>query len=137
MEASLEGTTAIGFSLLDYSFDANFDPAKPFIKTLIQDALDGKFGKGALLNVNIPNLPAEDLKGIKYCRQGDARWEEEFVEATDPRGQKYYWMTGKFVHRDKEVGSDIAALEDGFISVVPSMHDLTNYELLKHLNNNK
>lgn len=137
MEASLEGTTAIGFSLLDYSFDANFDPAKPFIKTLMQDALDGKFGKGALLNVNIPNLPAEDLKGIKYCRQGDARWEEEFVEATDPRGQKYYWMTGKFVNRDKEVGSDIAALEDGFISVVPSMHDLTNYELLNHLNNNK
>jgi 5'-nucleotidase len=134
MEASLEGTTAIGFSLLDYSFDANFEPAKPFIKTIIKDGLEGKFGKGALLNVNIPNLPREELKGIKYCRQGDARWQEEFVEAIDPRGQKYYWMTGKFVQQKENGGSDLEALANGYISVVPSMHDLTDYGLLEKLN---
>lgn len=137
MEASVEGTTAIGFSLLDYSFDANFEPAKPFIKNIIEDAMDGKFGKGKLLNVNIPNLPEGSIKGIRYCRQGDARWEEEFVESVDPRGQKYYWMTGKFVARDTESGSDLEALEAGYISVVPSMHDLTDYSLLEALNNEK
>ncbi len=135
MEASVEGTTAIGFSLLDYSFDANFEPAKPFVKSIIQDALNGKYEKGTLLNVNIPNLPPEELKGIKYCRQGDARWEEEFVEAVDPRGQKYYWMTGKFVQRGDNKDSDLEALEQGYVSVVPSMHDLTDYELVKKLNN--
>lgn len=137
MEASVEGTTAIGFSLLDYSFDANFEPSKPYISSLIKDALDGKFGKGSLLNVNIPNLPAEEIKGIKFCRQSDARWEEEFVEAIDPRGQKYYWMTGKFVNRDKHDGTDIDALEAGYISVVPSMYDLTDYGMLEKLNNRK
>lgn len=135
MEASVEGTTAIGFSLLDYSFDANFEPSLPYVKTLIEEALNGKFPKGTLLNVNIPNLPAEELKGIKYCRQGDARWEEEFVEAIDPRGQKYYWMTGKFVQRGNNNGSDLEALEQGYVSVVPSIHDLTDHNLVDKLNN--
>ena len=133
MEASLEGITAIGFSLLDFSFDANFDAAKPYIKELIQKGLSGDFPKGSLLNVNIPKLPTAELKGIKYCRQAEGRWEEEFAEATDPRGEKYYWLTGKFVNHDKGKNTDLEALKNGYISVVPSMHDLTNYDLLKKL----
>ncbi|MEZ4992828.1 MAG: 5'/3'-nucleotidase SurE [Saprospiraceae bacterium] len=136
MEASLEGVPSIGFSLLNFAYDADFDAAKPFLSELISFVLENGLDAGSLLNVNIPNLPQHQLKGMKVCRQADSRWEEEFMEATDPRGQKYYWLTGKFVNLDHGDDTDLWALENGFISVVPSMHDLTNYKaipLLKDL----
>jgi len=130
MEASLEGMTSIGFSLLDYSWDADFGPAKPFIRQIMEHVLENGLLKCQLLNVNIPKLPAEEIKGVKVCRQADARWQENFVEATDPRGQKYYWLTGEFKNDDLGQDTDIWALENGYISVVPSGHDLTNYEAI-------
>lgn len=135
MEASLEGIPSIGFSLLDYSWQADFAPAKPFIQEIMQYVLDHGLVEGSLLNVNIPALPAADIQGIRVCRQADARWVEDFVEARDPRGQKYYWLTGRFVNDDPREDTDVRALEAGFISVVPSMHDLTNYRAIPALKN--
>lgn len=133
MEASLEGIPSIGFSLLDYSHNANFEAGKPFIQKIMAWVLARGMEQGSLLNVNIPNLPAESIKGLKVCRQADARWVEEFTEAVDPRGQKYYWLTGRFVNDDKGEDTDIWALENDYISIVPSMHDLTNYRAMKGL----
>jgi 5'-nucleotidase len=133
MEASLEGVPSIGFSLLDYSYEADFVQAKPYIKQLMEYVLDKGIGDGNLLNVNIPNIPFEEIKGMKVCRQADARWVEEFEEKLDPRGQKYYWLTGKFVNKDEGDDTDVWALENGYISVVPSMHDLTNYKAIPML----
>ena len=131
MEASLEGIPSIGFSLLDYSFSADFEPAKPYIKHLMQYVLDNGLEHGSLLNVNIPALPYEDIKGLRVCRQANARWVEEFKESIDPRGQKYYWLTGKFINEDEGDDTDVWALDNHYISVVPSMHDLTNYKALE------
>ena len=133
MEASLEDIPSIGFSLLDFSYDADFEAAKPFLKQIIMQVLEHGLKGGKLLNVNIPKLPFEEIKGIKMCRQANARWTEEFVEATDPRGGKYYWMTGEFQNMDDGTDSDIWALENGYISVVPSHHDLTDYAQLEGL----
>jgi len=133
MEASLEGIPSIGFSHLDYAYSADFKPGLPFVRQLIEHVLAHGMQKGNLLNVNIPDLPAGEIKGLKVCRQADARWVEEFHEAIDPRGQKYYWLTGRFVNDDGGPDTDIAALENGYISVVPSMHDLTNYPALDSL----
>lgn len=133
MEASLEGIPSIGFSLLDYSYQADFEPAKPFVRQLMAHILECGMQKGSLLNVNIPNKPQGGIKGMKVCRQADARWVEEFIEAQDPRGQKYYWLTGRFVTEDHASDTDIAALKDGYISVVPSKHDLTNYAAIEEL----
>lgn len=127
MEASLEGIPSIGFSLLDYNHDADFSQATPYLAALIQYVLTKGIPKGKLLNVNIPALPREELKGLKVCRQANARWVEEFSESRDPRGQKYYWLTGKFVNDDPGEDTDVFALSQGYISVVPSMHDLTYY----------
>lgn len=131
MEASLEGIPSIGFSLLDYSFAADFDAGKPFIRNIMEYLLEHGMEHGSLLNVNIPNLPEGNIKGMKICRQADARWVEEFMEAIDPRGQRYYWLTGKFVNEDPGTDSDVWALENGFISIVPSHHDLTNYRAME------
>lgn len=133
MEASLEGIPSIGFSLLDFSYEADFQPCKPYVRFLMEYILKHGMEKGSLLNVNIPNLPKGEIKGIKVCRQADARWIEEFMESTDPRGQKYYWLTGKFVNDDHSDDTDVWALENGYISVVPSMHDLTNYSSIPPL----
>jgi len=133
MEASLEGIPSIGFSLLNYSYEASFDQCKSFVKKLMEYVLNNGIELGSLLNVNLPNLPAKEVKGIKVCRQADARWVEEFVESSDPRGRKYYWLTGRFVNKDEGEDTDIWALENGYVSVVPSIHDLTNYKAINRL----
>lgn len=133
MEASLEGINSIGFSLLDFSFEADFNPSKWVVKTIVEYVLKNGMKKGNLLNVNIPKVPLEDIKGIRICKQAEARWKEEFTEAIDPRGEKYYWMTGTFSSEDYDESTDIWALQNNFVSVVPSSHDLTNYPAIHEL----
>ncbi len=133
MEASLEGIESIGFSLLDYAQSADFNASKSIVKKVVEYVLKEGIPSGNLLNVNIPKLPESEIKGIKICRQGQARWTEEYTEAIDPRGQKYYWLTGKFVNDDPHNDSDIHALENGYVSVVPSGHDLTNFEVIEKI----
>lgn len=132
MEASLEGIKSIGFSLDDFSFDADFEPSKPWVRQIMEFALQTPFESGNLLNVNIPRRPADQLRGIRLCRQADARWVEKFLEGRDPSGQPYYWLTGEFVNNDHGEDTDVWALKNGYISVVPSMHDLTNYQAIPH-----
>jgi 5'-nucleotidase len=132
MEASVEGIDSIGFSLLDYSFEADFTPAKVFVEKIVRFVLAYGMANGNLINVNIPALPLNEIRGIRICRQAVGRWVEEFAEGTDPRGVKYYWLTGKFVVDDHGEDHDIWALENGYVSVVPSLHDLTNYAGLTH-----
>ena len=84
----------------------------------------------------MPELPLEDIKGYKICRQANAKWVEEFDERKDPVGRKYFWLTGKFVNMDLGQDTDVAALENGYVSVVPVQYDLTAYKDLELLNNN-
>jgi 5'-nucleotidase len=133
MEAALEGIKSIGFSLDDFSFDADFKPGTPWIRKIMQYTLKYPFESGNLLNVNIPKLPEDKLKGLRICRQADGRWIEKFVEGRDPSGQPYYWLSGKFVNTDHSEDTDILALQNGYISIVPSMHDLTNYKAMGSL----
>jgi 5'-nucleotidase len=131
MEASLEGIPSIGFSFLDYRADADFSVCLPYVRHLIDYVLKNGMETGNLFNVNIPNLPAEEIKGIKVCRQADARWVEEYERKEDPRGREYYWLTGRFVNEDPRPDTDARALEMGYVSLVPSDHDLTHLPALE------
>jgi 5'-nucleotidase len=128
MEASHEGLKAIGFSHVDHSYQIDFTAAQHFVRYFIAEALKEDYPGGRLLNVNIPNLPLSEIKGIKVCRQAKGSWQENFLENTDPSGKTYYWLTGRFVMKDEGSDTDIHALEEGYVSVVPSTHDLTDYE---------
>jgi 5'-nucleotidase len=132
MEASIEGIPSVGFSLLDYNFDADFSTARKVARTIVQKMLAQSMGPHLLLNVNIPktNIP---FKGIKLCRQAYAKWEEEFDHRVDPRGEDYYWMVGKFVNMDEGYGTDVEALKEGYASVVPIKFDLTDTAMKKRL----
>ena len=133
MEASLEGIPSIGFSYLDYAHDADFTTPKHFTDLIISHAIQHSLGDALLLNVNIPKISVEEVKGIKVCKQADGNWTEEFVESKDPRGETYYWMTGEFIWENKDEDSDIWALNNGYVSVVPSMHDLTDHKALSSI----
>lgn len=140
MEASIEGINSIGFSLEDYSMEADFDPATPWVKSIMEHVLAHGLSQSKLLNVNIPHPKMGPIKGMRVCRQAEGRWEEEFVDGEDPRGEKFYWLTGNFVTNDKGTDTDIHALRAGYISIVPSLHDLTHHgaipdlKSMEHLN---
>lgn len=134
VEAGIEGIPAIGFSLLDYNWNADFEPAKPFIKKIAQQVLEKGLPEGVILNVNFPKLAEKDIKGIKVCRQAKAYWEEKFDKRTNPMGKEYYWLTGKFINEDKGEDTDEWALANGYISMVPVQFDLTAYHAIQTLN---
>ena len=134
LEAGIEGIPAIGFSLLDYNWNANFDAAKHFVKIIVENALQHGLPKDIVLNVNIPNSDKKTIKGIKVCRQAKANWEEEFDKRRNPQGRDYYWLTGKFVNLDKGEDTDEWALEQGYVSVVPVQFDLTAHHVIQQLN---
>jgi len=138
MEASIEGIPSIGFSLLDYRYDADFEPSKKIVHQVVSAILQQKkLDKHLLLNVNIPAVPYKEIKGIKICKQAYAKYEEEFDERLDPQGKKYFWLTGEFKNFDKAKDTDVWALQHNYVSMVPVQFDLTNYTLKKQLEKSK
>lgn len=133
VEGGIEGIPSIGFSLCDYSWDANFENIKPFIKKIAFEVLEKGLPEGVILNVNFPKT--DQIKGIKICRQAKAAWEEEFDKRTNPMGKEYYWLTGKFVNHDNGEDTDEWALANDYISIVPVHFDLTAYHAIQQLNN--
>ena len=134
MEGALEGLPSIGFSLDDYSHNADFTVTKIYVGKVIELALKMNDKKPYLLNVNIPNLKVNEIKGMKICRQSKGKWVEEFMESHDPRGVPYYWMTGKFENLEPDAtDTDLWAIKNGYVSIVPSSFDLTNYNNIHEL----
>ena len=134
VEGAIEGINAIGFSLNDYKFDADFTAAAHYAKLIAAKVLENGLPAGTLLNVNVPQLGLDEIKGLKICRQAKAKWVEEFDERTDPHNRKYYWLTGKFVNNDHGEDTDEWALANGFVSVVPTQFDLTAHHDIATLN---
>ena len=134
VEAAIESIPAVGFSLLDFSLEADFDGARKFASIIVQKLLKMKLDKHMVLNVNFPAVPTEDIKGMRICRQAYAKYEEDFMERQDPHGRKYYWLTGEFVNFDKGKDTDVWALANNYVSIVPVQFDLTNYVLKTKLN---
>ena len=136
VEASIESIPSIGFSLMDYNIEADFSAARTYARIIVEKMLATTPDKHCVLNVNIPAVSEELIKGIKICRQAYAKYEEDFVERKDPTGRTYYWLTGKFVNFDKGKDTDVWALKNNYVSVVPVQFDLTNYVLKTKLEKN-
>ena len=135
LEAGMSGIPAIGFSLLDFSWNADFEQIKTFVKKITTQALENGIPKEVVLNVNFPRLLTEEIKGIKVCRQAKAVWIEDFDKRMSPNGKEYYWLKGEFVNQDKGEDTDEWALRNGFISIVPVHFDLTAHHAINRINN--
>ncbi len=131
VEAAIESIPSIGFSLLDYSIEADFSAAKKFARLIVEKMLKTKLDKHTILNVNFPAVAEKLIRGVKVCRQAYAKYEEDFLERDDPHGRKYFWLTGEFVNFDKGRDTDVWALKNNYVSIVPVQFDMTNY-LLKN-----
>lgn len=133
IEGYLEGIPSVGFSLCNYSIEANFQPSEPYIRQIIEWMLK-KNQQLTCLNVNIPDT--SEIRGIKICRQAKGNWVEEFEERLDPYDKPYYWMTGKFTNFEPDAeDTDEWALKNGYVSVVPVQTDLTCYTTIKRMQN--
>ncbi len=136
LEATIDGIPGIGFSLLDYSHDADFSHVDKYIVQIVRKVLDEGMPDDIGLNVNIPKVSDTPLKGIKVCRQAKARWVEDFDARKDPYGREYFWMTGNFVNGDPALDTDQKALEENYVSVVPVHVDFTAHKYVEKLNFN-
>ncbi len=130
IEGALLGIPAIAVSLVTFeNFD--FRAAAEFTATLVSRILENGIPPETLLNVNVPPLPKDKLKGWRLTRQGKRHYSEKIVERVDPRGRKYYWIGGDDLGYSQEDGTDCVAVHEGYVSVTPLQVDLTNYKLLQ------
>ena len=134
IEGALEGLPSIGFSLCDFSSKADFSHVEEWVEKIARQVLERGIPKGIALNVNFPPKQNESIKGIKICRQADAKWQEEFSERFDPTGRKYFWMAGNFVNFDKGEDNDEWAIANNYISIVPCQYDLTAHHAISQIN---
>ncbi len=133
VEGAIESIPSVGFSLDDFNWDANFEPCKKYIKEICLQVLKNGLQAGVLLNVNFPNHN-HTIKGIKICRQANAKWAEDFEERQDPYKRNYYWLTGVFQVNDKGQDSDVWALSNHYVSVVPVQFDMTAHHAIASIN---
>lgn len=125
LEACLNGCQAIGFSLLNHNPAADFDACTPTIRHILNHVIQHPLPDFTALNVNIPRLPADQIKGIRVCQQAQAAWKDSLEKRTDPIGRPYWWLTGKFVCDNPAHDSDEYYLAQGYVTVVPIHPDLT------------
>lgn len=130
VEGAMENIPSIGFSLCDFSSDADFEGTKMIVKQIVQMALKNEFPHHTCLNVNVPKLTVDQLKGFKIVKQAKAFWEDRFDKRLDQFGKPYYWLTGDFKAEEVEEDTDEFVLKQGYASVVPTQFDMTNYEAI-------
>ncbi len=132
LEAAMGDIAAVGFSLQDFSHDADFSFTRSHILKICKDILENGMPENTALNVNFPKTNGSEYNGIKVCRQAKSYWKEDFNERLDPRtGKPYFWLTGEFHILDNDVDTDEHALENYFVSVVPVKFDFTQHSQIE------
>jgi 5'-nucleotidase len=131
-EATMLGIPAFAISLDSFT-STEFGPAAEFAARLARLISRDGLPRGVLLNVNVPAIPGEKIRGVRVTRQGMARFTEEFHKRIDPRGRAYWWLGGELMEEKEGEGTDSAALADGAISVTPLHYDMTDYGNLERI----
>lgn len=133
MEAVIAGIPAIAVSVASYRDDISFEYAARFAAYLSEMLLNRKLPPDTLLNVNVPNLPVEQIEGVEVTRQGRRRYSGKVDKRKDPTGRAYYWLGGDEAIDGLDDGTDVKAIADGKVSVTPVHLDLTGYPALEQL----
>jgi len=134
IEGCVNGITSVGFSLNSHSRKADFFVCKKYIRMVMQMLIQEPLPQGICLNVNIPDVKADEIRGIKICRHAKGAWEEEFEKRKDPVGKTYYWLTGTYVnHEPNATDTDEWALANNYVSVAPVSIDMTAYKYIDTL----
>ena len=132
VEGAMHGIPAIAISLATDA-EPDFGPAAAFCRSVVQQIIDKTFPAFSLININVPPVPATDIRGVTVTRLGIIEYENAFERRMDPRGRIYYWMAGTPVETPNPGDTDVAAIRSNQISLTPIHFDLTDYSLLKNL----
>jgi 5'-nucleotidase len=134
IEGCLYGINSVGFSLNDFSRTADFSVCRKYIRIVMKKLTQESLPQGICLNVNVPSVPEDQIKGVLICRQAKGNWKEEFEKRKDPMGKTYYWLTGLFNNHEPEAtDTDEWALTNGYVSIVPVSVDMTAHWYLDTL----
>ncbi len=131
-EGTLLGIPSIAVSLDSFEGD-HFRTAAGFILELIKQVEEFGLPPGVLLNVNVPNIPADEVRGVRVTRQGEAKFLDHYDRRVDPRNHVYYWLCGSIQGADPDTDTDAYAVAANYISVTPIHYDLTHYPMLETL----
>lgn len=131
-EAAVLGVPSIAVSIDSFA-PVSFSGATEFIPKLVAMVKKEGLPPGVCLNVNVPNLPADKIRGVRITKQGKLQCLEKYDRRIDPRNHVYYWLRNESVQQDEDPDADSCALASGYISVTPIHHDLTNYQMLNRL----
>ena len=131
-EAAIMGIPSLAISL-DTHKEADFTFAAGFARKMVRVIMNNPVLRGSAINVNIPCLPADKIKGVVVVRQGKSNIIESFEKRVDPRENIYYWVSGDSGCCSEDKGTDVAALAAGFITITPIQYDLTRYDLMDTL----
>ena len=136
VSAAIEGSI-IGVTSLAISTTAEDNPdynyAAGIALKLARKIIENKLSPDLLLNVNIPDLPPDQIKGIAITRQGKSKYREYFDKRVDPQKREYYWLTGEMLNVESGEDVDYTAIKSGYISITPLQYDLTNYRITEQL----
>lgn len=134
IEGCMKGIPSVGFSLCDFGEDADFSFTTDYVRRIVGHVLKNGLPFGVCLNVNFPKAENAPYAGLKVCRMAKGFWENEWSEGAHPRGTRHFWLTGTFINMEPErEDTDMRALEQGYVSVVPIQVDMTAYEAMSGL----
>ncbi len=134
MEAVITGIPAIAVSAASYDETIHWTPGARYVaETLVPAVTSRGLPPVTLLNVNAPSLPADQIRGVRLCTQGDRQYVDRLDKRTDPVGRPYWWLGGKIHSAETAEGTDTHAIGDGFITVTPIHLDLTAHAFLRDL----
>ena len=131
-EGTIFGIPSIAVSI-DSHHPKDFKSAMDTTQNTLKKVLKFGLPEGTLLNINVPDIPDEKIKGTRITTQGNSYFKDRFEKREDPRGNIYYWMTGESVDPDSSGNTDNRALKDGYISVTPIHYRLTNESFMSDL----
>lgn len=134
VEGAMEGIPSVGFSLMDHAIEADFSQTRPVVRNVVGNVIRHGLPMGTCLNVNVPKSTGEALKGMRVCRQAKANWEDEFETRLDPGRKEYYWLKGEFRSEDQGHDTDVYAVGNGYVSIVPTQYDMTAHHAIAQLN---
>lgn len=132
-EGVIMGIPSIAISLNSYQEPYYYDVGAEFALKVIPKILENGLPDGTLLNINIPNIPKEKIKGVRITKQGKSRFDEIFRKRTDPRNDVYYWLDGIHLKTENDDLADDIAIEENYISVTPINYDLTDKDFMEEL----
>ncbi len=132
MEGTMLGIPSVAISLAAWH-PSDFSGAAAFVRNCLPRLLDHLPPRGALLNVNVPEAPPEEVRGVKVVKLGSRVYHDVITTQTDPRGRPYLWIGGRGPTWQEDPESDYAAVQAGYVSLTPLMIDLTHHGLLREL----